>query len=378
MNRRPPLFRSEITTPRVDAHGPLLESIRAGKIEFHAVGRGHYPGTRLGARELPGLWSLGYWDARGGQDWGMEFHRNEGIEICLLETGAMDFAVDQEKYPLGPGDLTITRPWQAHRQGDPLIAAGRLHWATIAVRAQRPDQPWQWPPWVLLSAEDRAELARRLRLTEKKVWRAPAEVLRSFRRLAAAVKEGSASRRYSRVAVGLNELLLGVLEMLRAENHTERPRLGSPEHSVELFLTDLRTNLPSLRHQWILWDMAAACGMGTTLFSRTCRKLTNDSPIRYLNRARLDAALRLLRDDPTRGVTEVAFECGFQSSQYFANQFRRRFGRTPSELRQHCGAVSRARATDGTDISGFSKGAPGRGTLRFTRHGRCLTDRPHP
>ena len=76
MNRRPPLFRNEEKTLGVDAHGPLLESIRAGKIEFHAVGRGHYPGARLGARELPGLLSLGYWDARGNQDWGMDFHRN--------------------------------------------------------------------------------------------------------------------------------------------------------------------------------------------------------------------------------------------------------------------------------------------------------------
>ena len=341
MNRRPPLFRSEATTPRVDAHGPLLRSIRARKIEFHALGRGHYPGTRLGARELPGLWSLGYWDARGGQDWGMEFHRNEGIEICLLETGAMDFAVDRKKYPLGPGDLTITRPWQAHRQGDPLIAAGRLHWATIAVRAERPDQAWQWPPWVLLGAEDRAELARRLRLTEAQVWRAPADVVRSFRRLAAAVKEASAAQRYSRVAVGLNELLLGVLEMLRAENRTERPRLGSPEHSVELFLADLQTNGSSLQHPWNLEEMAAACGMGTTLFSRMCRRLTNDSPIRYLNLARLDAAMRLLRAEPAKGVTEVAFECGFQSSQYFANQFRRRFGHTPSERRERAGAPRR-------------------------------------
>jgi AraC family L-rhamnose operon regulatory protein RhaS len=194
---------------------------------------------------------------------------------------------------------------------------------------------------VLLGGEDRAELARQLRLTETQVWRAPSDVLRSFRRLAAAVKEVSAARRYSRVAVGLNELLLGVLEMLRAENRTERLRLGSPEHSVELFLADLRTNVNNLRQQWTLEDMAAACGMGTTLFSRMCRRLANDSPVRYLNLARLDAAMRMLRAEPSKGVTEVAFECGFQSSQYFANQFRRRFGRTPSEHRERAGDKKR-------------------------------------
>jgi AraC-like DNA-binding protein len=333
VNGRTPLFREARQPQRVDAHGPLLASIRAGKIDFHALGRGHYPGDRLTPRQLPGLLSLGYWDARGDQDWGMDTHRNEGVELCLLETGTMTFAVDSKTYPLRPGDLTITRPWQAHRQGDPHIAAGRLHWATIAVRAQRPDQPWRWPGWVMLDPADQAELTRRLRLTDSLVWRASPDVIRSFQRMAASLSEKRASRSISRATVELNELLLGVLEMLRAENRAERPQLASPEHSVELFLADFHHNLASLQRNWTLAEMAAACGMGTTLFSRMCNRLTNASPIRYLNLARLDAGARLLNTERSRNVTDIAFDCGFQSSQYFANQFRRRFGKTPSDYR---------------------------------------------
>ncbi len=334
MHRRPPLFRDRGPTCLADAHEPLLASIRAGKIDFHALGRGHYPGDRLAPGQLLGLLSLGYWDARGDQDWGMDFHRNEGIEICLLETGSMRFAVDQESYPLGPGALTITRPWQAHRQGNPRIAAGRLHWATIAVGAQRPDESWRWPRWNLLAPADTAELTRRLRMTESPVWRASPEVVRSFQRMGAAIAGAAGDRRISRVAIGLNELLLGLLDLLRAENRAEQPRLASPEHSVELFLADLRTNLHRLAQEWTLAGMAAACGMGTTQFSRLCRRLTNDSPLRYLNLVRLAAAARLLRGEPARTVTDIAFGCGFGSSQYFANQFRGHYGQTPSEFRQ--------------------------------------------
>lgn len=334
MHRRPPLFRDRAQPAPVDSHAPLLASIRAGKIDFHSLGRGHYPGDRLAPGELPGLLNVGYWDARGDQDWGMDFHRNEGVEICLLETGAMRFAVEQESYPLGPGALTITRPWQAHRQGDPKIAAGRLHWATIAVGARRPDQGWRWPRWNLLAPADTAELTRRLRMTASPVWRASPEVVRSFQRIGAALDGETGDRRLSRVAVGLNELLLGVLDLLRAENRAEQPHLASPEHSVELFLNDLRTNLNNLTQEWTLAAMAGACGMGTTQFSILCRRLTNDSPLRYLNQVRLEAAARLLRSEPARSVTAVAYECGFGSSQYFANQFRRRFGRAPSECRK--------------------------------------------
>lgn len=339
MNRRPTLFRDPRPGSALDAHRPLLKSIREGKIEFHALGRGHYPGARLARSELPGLLSLGFWDARGAQDWGMEFHRNEGVEICLLETGSMVLAVDADTHPLGPGSLTITRPWQLHRQGNPHIAAGRLHWLTIAVRAQRPDQAWQWPAWVLLAPEDRDELTRRLRLTESPVWHATPDVVRSFRQIAAALARESGARRLSRVAIGVNDLLLGVLEMLRAENRIERPRLASREHSVELFLADLRQNLISLERNWTLPGMAAACGIGTTLFSRLCRRLTNASPLRFLNLARLDAAARMLLSDPGRRVTAIAFDCGFQSSQYFAHQFKRRFGVTPRVYRTNKGVV---------------------------------------
>lgn len=334
MNRRPPLFVSPRQHPGPDRHLPLLASIAAGKIDFHALGRDHYPGQRLEAGELPGLLSAGYWDARGAHDWGMDYHRNEGVEFCFLETGSMRFAVEDAVHPIGPGQLTITRPWQTHRQGDPHIAASRLHWATINVRAVRPDQPWRWPSWVVLSPADQEELTRRLRQTEYPVWRATADVMGGFQRAAAAIAQSDAGTRSSRVALGLNEILLGVLDLLREENRVERPRLASREHSIELFLTDLRQNLNSLAEDWTLESMAAACGTGTTLFSRLCRLLTNDSPIRYLNHARLDAAARLLRTQPDRSVTDIAFECGFQSSQYFAHQFQRRFGHTPTEHRR--------------------------------------------
>lgn len=334
MKRRPPLFRDKRQDYAVDAHRPLVNSIQEGKIEFHALGRGHYPGHRLERGQLPALLSLGFWDASGDQDWGMDFHRNEGVEICFLETGSLCFAVDDEVHPLGPGHLTITRPWQAHRQGNPIIAAGRLHWATISVRAERPDQPWHWPSWVVLSPDDRAELTRRLRFTKNPVWPASQDVVHSFSRMRLALAQETGSRCLSAVGVGLNELLLGILEIMRAENRPEKSSFATTEHTVELFLGDLKNNLSSLEKNWTLNSMAAACGLGTTLFSRFCRRLTNDSPMRYLNLVRLDAAARLLRGKRDRSITEIAFDCGFQSSQYFAHQFQRRFKRTPTTCRQ--------------------------------------------
>jgi AraC-like DNA-binding protein len=59
--------------------------------------------------------------------------------------------------------------------------------------------------------------------------------------------------------------------------------------------------------------------------------------------ARLDAAMRRLRAGPPKGVTEGASGRGLQSSQYFANHFRRRFGRMPSEHRKPAATNQRAK-----------------------------------
>lgn len=332
MQRLSPVYAHRVRHGLIDTHEPVLAAVRAGKMEFHALGRGHYPGERLEAGELPGLLTTGFWDARGQQDWAMDIHRNEGVELSLLETGKMGFAVDGITTQLRPGDLTVTRPWQAHRQGHPTIAPGRLHWVTIDVRARRPDQDWRWPGWLLLSRADRVELTRRLRSTTTHVWRASPALIRHVRQLAEAVS-GPELSRTSRVGIVLNQILLGLLDLLRAENPLEEPRLASSEHSVEIFLADLRTNLNALQESWTVPSMARACGMGATLFSRLCRRLTNESPMRVLNLARLDAGARLLREHRELSVLEIALHSGFQSSQYFAYQFHRRFGQTPTDYR---------------------------------------------
>jgi AraC-like DNA-binding protein len=53
----------------------------------------------------------------------------------------------------------------------------------------------------------------------------------------------------------------------------------------------------------------------------------------HLQEMRLDQANRLLRPGQRAGlsITEVAYACGFRSSQDFSRAFRQRFGCTPSE-----------------------------------------------
>jgi hypothetical protein len=58
--RKPPFQR--------DACIAQQQANKAGKISFHGLTHGHYPGIQLPRNALPGLRSIGFRDATGMQD----------------------------------------------------------------------------------------------------------------------------------------------------------------------------------------------------------------------------------------------------------------------------------------------------------------------
>ncbi len=330
-----PIYRTRRTRFEIDRCVPQLRAVEEGKIEFHALSKGHYPGVRMRPAALPGLNSLGYWDASRPQDWGLDPHRNEGVEITFLETGAMTLTVDERRFELHAGDFTVTRPWQLHKLGAPNIGPGRLHWLILDVGVRRPNQEWRWPKWLTLTSHDRTELTRKLRHNESPVWKASPEIAATFRGLAECIQRWNQTHVESRTINLLNQLLIAMLDALTQQQTHQNPELTSRPRTVELFLRDLANPTgASCCEPWTLGTMAAQCGMGITTFSKYCRELVNAGPVEYLNHCRLDRAARLMRETAERSITDIAFESGFNSSQYFATAFRKRFRATPREYRQ--------------------------------------------
>lgn len=328
-----PVYQARHKRYGIDRCEPQKQAVREGKIEFHALTKGSYPGTPIPADVLPGLNSIGFWNANSSQDWGLNAHRNEGIEIVFLETGTSDFRVDQKKFNLRAGHFTITRPWQLHKLGAPNIGPGRLHWLILDVGVRRPHQDWRWPKWVMLTHEDLAELTRKLRHNENPVWTSTPAIAQSFRELARCIAAWDQPHTISRMTACLNQLLIGILDALAEQQTHENEQLTSRKRAVEIFLRDLKEEgRVDLGEEWTLDRMASHCGMGVTAFSKYCRELVNTGPMEFLNQCRLERAAQQLRTQPELSVTEIAFANGFNSSQYFATRFRRRFRVSPSHF----------------------------------------------
>ena len=333
MRRLVPIFRDAGESFEADTCRPLVEAAGRREVELQALVHGHYPGRPLPAGVLAGLKSVGYWDAASPQSWGLPWHRNEGIEITFLESGKLAFGMDEKEYTLQPDALTLTRPWQQHRLGNPNVGVGRLHWLILDVGVRRPNQSWNWPRWVVLSPADLADLAGIIRQTEQPVWKASTEIRHCFHSIASAVASDRRGNSASVIAVRINELLLLLLRLLRSRKPQLNEALTTSRATVQMFLDDLTVHPEHLALEWTVQEMAESCGLGATQFIHLVRQIANTTPLSFLRQRRLDRAAQLLRGNGGLGIMEVAMACGFSSSQYFASVFKKCFGSTPSEYR---------------------------------------------
>ena len=115
----------------VDTNDTQGQPLKSGTIDMQALSNGNYLGTPVPRHILPGICSIGFWNAIGPQNWGVDAHHNNSVKIMFLETGRMPFFVDRKAFYLRAGNFTITRPWQLHQLGNPHIEPGKLHWLIL-------------------------------------------------------------------------------------------------------------------------------------------------------------------------------------------------------------------------------------------------------
>jgi len=314
-----------------DTCNPLVMAWQNGKVELEAWAKLSYPGYGVNPKVLPGVNTIGYWDAHVAQEWGLDFHRNEGIEITFLETGSMSFSVEDDEFILTSDDFTITRPWQLHKVGNPNVGVGKLHWLILDVGVRHPHQDWKWPSWVLLSKKDIEELSKMLRQNEQPVWKVNAEMKRCFIKIAQLIRNDRTAENESWVVIYINELLMHTLSLIKQGSFHFNESLTNSIRTAQIFINDLKK---SYHEPWTLDSMAAHCGLGITRFVHYFRQLTNSSPMQYLNHLRVEAAAEQLTTNPKATISQIGFDCGFSSSQYFATVFRRQFGCTPAGYRE--------------------------------------------
>ena len=82
-------------------------------------------------------------------------------------------------------------------------------------------------------------------------------------------------------------------------------------------------------------DVARKVSVSRIHLSRTFKSEIGIGLNEYINIYRLKQAQFLLAEFPTKPISEIAYDCGFNDSNYFASRFKKLLGVTPSQFRSH-------------------------------------------
>lgn len=88
----------------------------------------------------------------------------------------------------------------------------------------------------------------------------------------------------------------------------------------------------NFRCDWSMSEFARASGRSLSTFKRDFKLMSELSPERWLTARRLQAAYELLRKG--RRVSDVCFDVGFKNVSHFSAIFKKKFGKTPGEVRK--------------------------------------------
>jgi AraC-like DNA-binding protein len=81
-------------------------------------------------------------------------------------------------------------------------------------------------------------------------------------------------------------------------------------------------------------QLASISNMSLRAFERQFRAAFHLTPQKFLRKLRLRIASRALMYTD-KSLSEIALTCGFADQSHFSREFRRQFGRTPRDYRQH-------------------------------------------
>lgn len=255
----------------------------------------------------------------------MGSHRHEFWEIVFVLAGEGHHVTGETRHPVSAGDVLVINNRRAHgyentRQlslvnvlvrGDALREAERELGGLPGYHALFTLEPARWR---------RRAFTSRLRLNAPDLRQA-SEWIASLEAETARAAEGG---RF--LAKNWLMLLIGLL----ARRYGERRDIGADLKFARLLsLIDREPERPLT-----LGEMAESAAMSERSFLRHFREATGSSPADFLIRARIRKARSLLdAGDPNLSITEIAFRCGFNDSNYFARQFRRVTGTSPRNYR---------------------------------------------
>lgn len=263
-------------------------------------------------------------------------HRNGGLEVHYIAQGHLHWEIEGRPFLVPPHSVFFTFPWEKHGSTADFEPGHFFHF--VVFRVNHPEQKntgtLRLAAGFGLSKAEQREIFSKLLAIRKRCFAASSDFRWAMARLTKELAQPGSMARTNIIA--LSRVVL--CELVKNARSTEAPghENFSSHPRVLRFADELRTRCAE---PWTLGSMAAACRLKRTQFETLTKELTGDTPSRLLNRFRVRQSQVPLKNS-TKTITEIAFDTGFSSSQYFSRIFKGLVGVTPSQYRRRRGHLA--------------------------------------
>ncbi len=277
---------------------------------------------------MTGLIQSGHWNA-ARKEQRLPAHRNPGLELVWVANGEVTWDYGGRPVHVSPGQVSFSWPWQTHGAYRERVALVEVYWLILPLesgmrRVRHPRLDSRLGP--LAAAVNQNGFLEKLRTRDVPVLMARPPIRKAFKEAVHCLDRGQGNPGLH----GWGWLSLVFAELEAAWNPDEDSLRSQDQETVRRFLKEVKSRLDE---PWTLESLASACGMGRTRFAAAVKQVSGDTPLRTLNRLRVEQGLEAVR----RGegtISEIAYRHGFGSSQYFATVCKRMTGKNPGHFRR--------------------------------------------
>jgi len=246
-------------------------------------------------------------------------HRNPGLEIVYLQEGELEWHIEGHTETVAHDSIFFSLPWQEHGSAHEYEPGHQWHYVLLRLARdyRTPQASFVFHPELGFSAREARDLSRVLCRTHRHDYPVSAQAAWLLPAIVREVQQpGPCS---TTLVISLVRAL--IVELVRCILASSAAAAQATPDSIKRVAALIAKVAATPEEPWTLSAMAHACGLGRTQAAAILKHKTGDTPITFVNRVRVQKALALLRDT-SKSITDIAFECGFNTSQYFAKTFK--------------------------------------------------------
>ncbi|HOJ09582.1 MAG TPA: AraC family transcriptional regulator [Clostridiales bacterium] len=269
--------------------------------------------SHTGINNLITLGRINYLNAHKPLD---KHTHKDSMEICYLARGRQTYSVGDKPYTLKGGDIFITFPDEEHSTGINVEERSILYYLIFDIKNNLDN-------FLGYKGEEGRELALALNnMSRVNRHFAGNSEIRSI--LDEVFLTFYSAKKFKKIVMQglISKLFIRIIEL-------ENNRKNSFPEDISKTINYINDNI---QHELRLDKLASDANLSLSRFKQKFKEAAGIPPGEYIKRAKVDFSKHLLKDSDST-ITEISYQLGFSSSQYYAMVFKKFKGITPKDFR---------------------------------------------